>query len=587
MTNNDIKGKEEFSVLESTVMPTIKKIGSEDLSRLLESKKSYTERSDERIPYSINIWDHGGQNEFIITNHLFLSVEAFNLIVMDISLDLNTPLKQSSASKGKYGIPKTPAQILCYWLNALHVLAMEKRKEPNIALVLTHKDMIKRENPKRHCDRYIEQIFKCIRGKSYESYVRNENIFVVDNRKATEGDFTQIRNSIFAQIATQKTWGIERPTRWLKLEADMLQKAKENETPYLHISIVRDLASAFAMNERELESFLSFHHILGDMIYYPDKILNDFVVTNPQWLLDMFKALITPHEYLNRRKLKPEELEELKTAILSEESLNISWEGHDVQFLKDVMIKFDLMLPLGSENQKYLIPCMLPSHEVEMDALDPFKNMVLIYYCTLEPEHGDAMPVGTFHKLPSQCSKMPGWILCENAHLSYTQALIEIDDAVRMELKLQKSNSIDVSIWCSRRKLDDGYLSINEARDLIVIVHRAVNKCMKICGLTQKGDFKMLCPHWSPGEEYICLVTVEEKEEIQQNITVFFSNIKECTMHKKELEPGHFPWTKEDIGFSGKFSMGRIFTLRMKKSTHKLFDNKIICFYSKTWHLGG
>ena len=45
------------------------------------------------IPYSINLWDHGGQNEFMVTHHLFLKAEALILIVMDISLDLHTPLK--------------------------------------------------------------------------------------------------------------------------------------------------------------------------------------------------------------------------------------------------------------------------------------------------------------------------------------------------------------------------------------------------------------------------------------------------------------------------------------------------------------
>ena len=107
------------------------------MSRLLESKTSYAKASDERIPYSVNIWDHGGQNEFIITNQLFLNVEAFILMVMDISLDINIPLKQSLDAKGKFGIPKTPAQILCYWLNACTCSRNgEKLQKPNIALVL-------------------------------------------------------------------------------------------------------------------------------------------------------------------------------------------------------------------------------------------------------------------------------------------------------------------------------------------------------------------------------------------------------------------------------------------------------------------
>ena len=286
MESNSISEKlfHDDDAISQSTLPKIEfnippEISSEELSQLLEIQKSYAKPSDKRIPYSVNIWDHGGQDEFMITNQLFLNVEAFILIVMNISLDLNIPLKQSSDTKGKFGIPKTPAQILCYWLNALHVLALEKRKEMNIALVLTHKDMIKADDTRKYIDNYIKELVTCIQEKPYATYIGN--IFVVDNREGTEDDFDRFRNNIFAEITRQKSWGIERPTRWLKLEADILKTAKETQKPYLHMSIVKQLASAFAMNEKELKSFLKFHHNLGDLIYHPDHKLSDIVVTNP------------------------------------------------------------------------------------------------------------------------------------------------------------------------------------------------------------------------------------------------------------------------------------------------------------------
>ena len=219
------------------------------------------------------------------------------------------------------------------------------------------------------------------------------------------------------------------------------------------------------------------------------------------------------------------------------------------------MLKFDLMLPLGSEkvDKQYLIPCLLPSQKVDMYGFEPFISMILIYSSTLEPTYEDFMLVGAIHKLLSQCSKVSGWTVCADNHLSYTQALIEIHDGVRMELKLKKNNSIDVSIWSFRGKLDNGYLSKNDARLLIVRAHTTVGKCMKISGFTWKGEFKMLCPHWSPREEHICLVTVGEDEEVPQDVPFFFSKRKKCTMHGKELESGHFPWIKEDVDSDGKF----------------------------------
>ena len=525
-TETDANEQEGTSCLdEEIVSNTLAMMNPEALNRL-QCMKGMCIPNDVRIPYSVNIWDHSGQNEFIMLNQLFLNVDAFIIMVMDISLGLNVPLRQSSDEKGNFGIPETPAQTLCYWLNALHILTIEKSTEPNIALVLTHKDMIQTDDTKKkYIDRYIDDLFESICEKPYAAYIKKENIFVVDNKEGTEGDFADVRNKIFNQMTRQNSWGIEQPTEWLKLEADILEKAQQNEKPYLDISTVKNLASTFAMNEKDLESFLSFLHSLGDLIYY-----SDFVVMNFQWFVDMIKFLMTPEAF--KRHLKKEIMEELKKGIMSDESLKVIWEENDVQFLKDVMIKLDLMLPLGTEyeNQKCLIPCLLPFHEVQIAGPDSITDKTLVYSRTLEPKHGDIMPVGTFHKLLAQCSKMPGWNICIDHNLSYTQALIEIDDGVCMELRHRNSNSIDLNIRSSRDTLyDDGYSSFNDPSDLSIRTHDAIDKVLEISGLTQKGDSKMLHRHRIPRKEYASLAKAGENEVPQDTR-------KKYTMHTKELE---------------------------------------------------
>ena len=81
-SNNNDNESEEPLYLNQEITS---KMSYATLNRLKHRKETYATSSDERIPYSLNIWDHGGQNEFIITNQLFLNVEAFILMVMDIS----------------------------------------------------------------------------------------------------------------------------------------------------------------------------------------------------------------------------------------------------------------------------------------------------------------------------------------------------------------------------------------------------------------------------------------------------------------------------------------------------------------------
>ena len=261
-------------------------------------------------------------------------------------------------------------------------------------------------------------------------------------------------------------------------------------------------------------------------------------------------------------------IEEMKRAIVSEETLKAIWEESNVQFLKDVMMKFDLILFLGSEqNNEYLIPCMLPSQDIDMYGQEPFTNMVLIYNTTLKPNQVDAMPVGAFHKLLSKCSKIPDWKVSANDNLSYTDVSIEISHGIHLALILMKTNTIRLSIWSAREVLDDGNLSNNEARELILNAHRTVRQCLKLLTLRSGADFKMPCPHWSPEEKYLCLVTVGDKENIPLDGPTFFAKSNKCTIHKQVLESGHFPWTREelDVNLDGKFKYNR----RRQNRDHK------------------
>ena len=216
--------------------------------------------------------------------------------------------------------------------------------------MLTHTDLIVAEKPSQYIETYIKNVRDTVEGKPYVAYITKENIFLVDNKTGPNHRFNDVRRELFDSIIKQPTTGMERPLRWLKLEADVLEKANYEGQPYLHISKVNELASALVMDDHEVESFLKFHHVLGNLVYYKEPKLKDFIITNPQWLLDMFKTLITPHEFFKRRQLQPDILQQLKKGTVSEKTLQVLWKGNDIQFLTNLMIKFDLILPLDSAN---------------------------------------------------------------------------------------------------------------------------------------------------------------------------------------------------------------------------------------------
>ena len=74
-------------------------------------------------------------------------------------------------------------------------------------------------------------------------------------------------------ITQQTNWDKKKPVRWLKLEADMLQIAKEAESKYIKLTTVNKLASAYGMAAGEVRSFLEFRNALGNFAYYSDPTL--------------------------------------------------------------------------------------------------------------------------------------------------------------------------------------------------------------------------------------------------------------------------------------------------------------------------
>ena len=92
--------------------------------------------------YSVSLWDFGGQDEFIATHQLFIHEESLALLVMDMSIGLHDVLPDSTEAKSRLRIPQTPAGFLHFWLDTIHKKATDKNLKPNIAVVLTHRDLI-------------------------------------------------------------------------------------------------------------------------------------------------------------------------------------------------------------------------------------------------------------------------------------------------------------------------------------------------------------------------------------------------------------------------------------------------------------
>ena len=532
ITRQPAKASEEMS----QAAPSVKldPVTFRQLSKHMNSKRaSHTNKDqDHNTECQIRLWDHGGQVEFLATHHLFLDADAINLIVMDITKKLHEDITSKYEKTNTEGVPRTGAQFLDYWFNNIHEKAAAEKSHPTVAIILTHLDQV----TSTEANDYIYQLLHYRKDKVYCQYIDNNNIFMVDNKNGGISEFNHLRQHIFKMASLQNSWGTERPTRWLKLEASIHEEAKSKSSRHIHITRILELASGFGINKEEVDHFLQFHHSMGDFVHYSDEALKDLIITDPQWLVDMFKALITADEFLDRRSINQMVLKDYKrTALLSKSTLQALWKGQDFKFLTELMNKFQLIVPLTNSIKEYLVPCMTPPRQLSIYETKLFRDMTMVYSSpptARSNKNENFLPVGSYHRLLALLSASTPWKLCVNDHLTYSDASFEVEYGVRVALTLLKH--IRVTVWCGSPSYK------KTALRLLPSIRKTINENSKKLLLRVHEKFLIMCPQQQLSEDLeekgSCMIPVAATE------TSFVSQVKTCHQHNIPVQSNDFDW---------------------------------------------
>ncbi len=337
-----------------------------------------------------------------------------------------------------------------------------------------------------------------------------DQIFAVDNKRGRERSFRHLRHHLMKNFQKQSTWGEERPIKWLRLEADMKDRIdQKTKKPVKHLTFdeIKELGKQYGMNSKELEACLSYLHSKGDIVWFSDEGLRDVITLDPQWLVDIFKILITPEMFIKKRSCKQDVLNLLASGIVSFSSLEKFWSGNDVEFLVGIMQKFGLILPVGEgegKKRKFCIPCMLPQKPTSAAENLSLQQMKQAYKSEHRSSHNTLFPLGTFSRLIAACSKV--WHIREDEDLCYSNASFGISPGLLLTLTLTHGSSILVLVWCDPTLLDETPLTE------ILSVRQAVSTGLAACRIPAASHFELLCPHWRPGDVHFSMVKVSEKE---------------------------------------------------------------------------
>lgn len=378
---------------EDSVSPKI----PEEVERLIKKllQKGNKETDEEDSIYSV-LWDFGGQSVYYTTHPLFLTTRAIYLLVYDLSRNpyetAKPVVKQGLFKKVEDSFSrKTNLDYLDFWMNSVASLvsqgeacqihsgpraAILPEKLPPVFLVCTHADgPYDGKEPLA----VAREVFGSLQSKPYKSFLYDD-VFVVDNRKSGLefecSEVTRLREKLLAVAKELPQMKEVIPIKWLKYEK-AIQLAVEEGHKWISLERAKHLASEGCKiyDHQEFVTLLNFFHDQRILIHFDETaVLNSLVILDPQWLIDVFKKVITVQPYVHKNKEVKERWHKLETTgILDETLLQHVWgplidhqDMHVFEGLVAIMEKFSLLCPWpvpdSSCTKEYLVPSMLMSY---------------------------------------------------------------------------------------------------------------------------------------------------------------------------------------------------------------------------------
>ncbi|XP_072027841.1 uncharacterized protein [Amphiura filiformis] len=407
----------------------------EQLAKTSDQKRQPKEQPDE-IPESIRkakkqhndleitFWDFAGQDLYYTTHQVFFNRRAVFALVFDMSKKLEESCEvQDFSSKEETSRfhDFNGEDFIKFWLQSIYTYAAQDSADdkgyPPIFIIGTHK----RDSPVEE-EAVKRKIFDILKEKKYEKYVRRQFHFLENDptkkQPSDEEAFKATKVAVAKAAMNAPHMKEKYPIKWLQFHKAVIESC--DNTPYMKLDETRELAAECDItDESQFTTMLGLYHDLGTIIWFgEDKILRNTVILDPQWLIDVFKAVITvlPDEKQDPKFVKM--WQELRDhGILSNKLIEhvwVKWIGIKQELL-ELMERFDMLFRQPAQDmngqteekgqQKYCVPACLHPTEGNVDITDGifyvdfdtflpdgFFHRVLVHFARWSSQHTDKAP---------------------------------------------------------------------------------------------------------------------------------------------------------------------------------------------------
>eukprot|EP00057_Strongylocentrotus_purpuratus_P013660 XP_011668134.1 PREDICTED: uncharacterized protein LOC100891028 [Strongylocentrotus purpuratus] len=380
----------------------------------------------------------------------------------------------------------------------------------------------------------FEKIRKSFKKKPFECHVVPK-YYAIENSLEDKDEKLMyhfyLRGHIEKVAMEEPYMGEEIPHRWLLFEKAIAAE----EINHMSLAQTKELTEPFGIEpERELLTMLTFYHDLGYVVYYGgnedlQSLLRDTVILNPQWLIDVFKKVITildPDERDGNMSDAWTTLEE--DGILEDKLIQHMWRQFSEQkeFLIELMAKFDLVCEapvqqlqqeqqdgvdteVSNETEKvvkkrYYVPSRITSH-CSQEEIGEIKGSLDCYV-----DFGGFLPDGLFHRLMARAVRWMGERDGEPVNLFYRHISLMVDEEHHALLQMSTPCEATIKVTVFRGAVADSDHdgdsrkppAPSAVKKVMDFVKRTLESLRQHWAERIKYDFCFLCPKCSKKKSF-------------------------------------------------------------------------------------
>ena len=350
--------------------------------------------------------DTGGQPEFINMLPAINSSTAITFVVLNISDGkdcLNNLVTAQYKCEGynynKCHLKYTNIHLLKCLLSSVKVAAIKKdcfhpeivkqltkdeHPKPVVCIIGTCADVLKGKFFKNYnkevfeINMEVKKLIDTVDGdKSLVFWCKHDNSFVipVDNTISTKSQKNGFKHEIAKDITRirelsneilKKKAQYEIPISWFILELEL----RNCDKVCITLAKVKEVCDRVLPTHRKMEmveiiEVLKFYHLYGMLLYFSEvEGMNNFVITNPQWLFVNLTKIIMCKFKSDAEDLYDSHLiEELNKGICSLEVLrkmNLDLQGIELESFLNLLIHIKVIAPVNTVETAYFMPTILP-----------------------------------------------------------------------------------------------------------------------------------------------------------------------------------------------------------------------------------